>query len=368
MSAARLSIALCLTLASFAADAATYRFYHLGINGVHSGDSMPVLLSPIPLPGTNMNVAGYDDSGGTFLWYDGTLSFGYYGGPSAVTALSQNGYYGFNAYTSLPSPSPHCFLGTSWPALQPAVGPRAICMLNGVTTHNGLGVATGATILAPSGFQRAIEVDCTSATVCTSMTQLPTLGGNESAGLAIKYDLTQVGWSNNASGATRAFYFSPGQVSRDMDPSHPQYNSVATAINAYSQVVGWIAPGPCPPPPYVLCSGQNSHYIPVSFDINAKFGAVPQSLGTLGGSDGQALAINGAGTVVGWSTTRGGLQRAFIYTNGTMSNLNSASIVNADGTTWTGWTLIEADGINDRGQIVGRAQGPSGVEIFALTP
>ncbi len=46
-------------------------------------------------------------------------------------------------------------------------------------------------------------------------------------------------------------------------------------------------------------------------------------LGTLGGSTSQALGINESGTVVGWSTDSSGSSTAFVYLDGTMIDLNT---------------------------------------------
>ena len=82
------------------------------------------------------------------------------------------------------------------------------------------------------------------------------------------------------------------------------------------------------------------------------------------GGDGTAQAINAYGTIVGWSLTRTGAQHAFMYANGVMTDLNS---LNASGA--QGWTMFEADSVNDEGQIVGRAANAQGqTEIFILTP
>ena len=47
------------------------------------------------------------------------------------------------------------------------------------------------------------------------------------------------------------------------------------------------------------------------------------TLGTLGGSDSQANALNRVGHVAGWASDTNGNQRAFLYTNGVMVNLGT---------------------------------------------
>jgi probable HAF family extracellular repeat protein len=81
------------------------------------------------------------------------------------------------------------------------------------------------------------------------------------------------------------------------------------------------------------------------------------------------VAINSAGTIVGCSYAASGDSHAFIYySGGPMTDLNSVPILDPDGSRWSGWTLVEAEGINDHGYIVGRARGPNGIELFALGP
>ncbi|TWU28367.1 SUMF1/EgtB/PvdO family nonheme iron enzyme [Bythopirellula polymerisocia] len=69
-------------------------------------------------------------------------------------------------------------------------------------------------------------------------------------------------------------------------------------------------------------------------------------LGTLGGRTSDALDVNKLGQIVGWSDTKRQGQQAFIYSDGTMSNLNT--LVDAGNA-----TLGHANGINDDGDIVG---------------
>lgn len=69
---------------------------------------------------------------------------------------------------------------------------------------------------------------------------------------------------------------------------------------------------------------------------------VPQVLGTLGGANAAAIALNDAGDVVGWANTASGEQHAFVHSGGMMRDLGTL-----------GGTMSAATGINSRGQIVG---------------
>ncbi|MGH8319125.1 MAG: PEP-CTERM sorting domain-containing protein [Steroidobacteraceae bacterium] len=88
-------------------------------------------------------------------------------------------------------------------------------------------------------------------------------------------------------------------------------------------------------------------------------------LGTLGGSGSEGFGINDSGEVTGYSLTSGGFEDAFLYSNGTMQDLNSL-IGNADQYV----TLEEGFGINDSGQIVAVGYDSQLSEdlAFLLTP
>jgi len=128
-------------------------------------------------------------------------------------------------------------------------------------------------------------------------------------------------------------------------------------------------------------------------------------LGTLGGANGQAQAINNLNEIVGYSETAGGANRATRWSNGVITNLGTlggASFALAtndysdavgyyidtfnqqraaawiNGTLYdlnsivqnrAGWRLLIATGINNSGQIVGQARNPAGkLRGFLLTP
>ena len=87
-------------------------------------------------------------------------------------------------------------------------------------------------------------------------------------------------------------------------------------------------------------------------------------LGTLGGNNySKAYGINNSGQIVGYSTnTSSGYSRAFLYQNGTMTDLNSLL------PTGSGWVLTEAIDINNNGQIVGQGYIGGTYHAFLLTP
>jgi probable HAF family extracellular repeat protein len=93
-----------------------------------------------------------------------------------------------------------------------------------------------------------------------------------------------------------------------------------------------------------------------------------QDLGTLGGTNSYALGINNLGEVVGCSSPNGSnatlvseATLAFVYSAGQMYDLNKLLVASR-----AGWTLTEADGINDVGQIAVTGLSTDGKTIHAL--
>ncbi len=119
-------------------------------------------------------------------------------------------------------------------------------------------------------------------------------------------------------------------------------HSTARAINASGQVVG---------DSNVTAIGNRTH----AFLWHA---GTLVDLGTLGGTHSVAYAINASGRVVGYSSLTGGTisgTHGFLWQSGVMHDLNT--LLDASS---AGWTVIEAQGINDRGQIAARACRPGG--------
>jgi probable HAF family extracellular repeat protein len=92
-------------------------------------------------------------------------------------------------------------------------------------------------------------------------------------------------------------------------------------------------------------------------------GSSTTNLGTLGGTESHAFGINTAGQVVGQSKNSSGAWRAFLYTGGAMKDLNALI------PTGTGWTITEANAINDFGQIAVSGVNSKGqTHALLLTP
>ena len=90
-----------------------------------------------------------------------------------------------------------------------------------------------------------------------------------------------------------------------------------------------------------------------------------QDLGTLGGDESQAYAINSSGQIVGYSypVTNNYSWHACIWQNGSIYDLNDYVVSGSD------WSLEYATAINDKGQIVGYGTNPQGQHhAFLLNP
>ena len=208
-----------------------------------------------------------------------------------------------------------------------------------------------------------------------TMTDLGTLGGNDSVGNAINRTAEVAGWSDNKVGLADAFLWD-GQKMIDLGALAPLsgQGSKATGINDSGQVAGswgntlstdpshaWLyANGTVtalPEPGYATGSlgcaaaainntGQiiGSCYAGgLSHAVLWQNGTVAD-LGTLGGWQAAAAAVNNLGQVAGWAQTSTGATDGFLWSNGTMTDLGS---------------FVPA-AINDNGVMVGGDQVYSG--------
>lgn len=78
----------------------------------------------------------------------------------------------------------------------------------------------------------------------------------------------------------------------------------------------------------------------------------PMDIGTLGGHESRACAVNASNQVVGTAQTENGDWHAFVWKDGTMTDLGTLGGANS-----------EARGINDRGMIVGRSDTADGKSV-----
>jgi probable HAF family extracellular repeat protein len=192
------------------------------------------------------------------------------------------------------------------------------------------------------------------------MTDLGTLGGDQSAGHSINERGQIAGESRIAGGnATRAFRFTQGAGMVSLGTLPGGTNSSGFGINDMGQVVGQSDTGP------VLDPGFSFKGLGL-FGTHAFLwteGAGMIDLGHLGGGTSSAAAISNTGIVVGTSTTENGVSHAFRWTQAEgMIDLN-ALIPNE-----RGWVLHTAADVNDRGQITGQGLHNGALRAFRFNP
>jgi probable HAF family extracellular repeat protein len=198
----------------------------------------------------------------------------------------------------------------------------------------------------PAGVQHAFLYDG------GTMNDLGTLGGTESFAYGINNQGQIVGdsWVTNGGLSDTAFVYSNGTMTALGNLGGWRAIQVL-AINDHGQIVGYAGDvntgGPSVTRGFLYSGGTMT------------------DLGDLGGllTNVTPAAINNQGQVVGTVSGYTGPVRAFLYSGGAIKDLNTLIDPSA------GWTLFHANGINDRGQIVGSGQNKSfQTHAFLLTP
>jgi probable HAF family extracellular repeat protein len=169
---------------------------------------------------------------------------------------------------------------------------------------------------------------------------LGTLGGGRSNARAINAAGHIVGYSDTLNGGDHAFLYRDGTMIDLGTLGGGTNTSVAYGINGAGQIVG------------VSSTDPGLHAFLHS-------GGTMIDLGTLGGRHSTAFAINDTGQIVGQSDIAGmAATHAFLYSGGTMTDLNA--VVPA------GVTVTSAKGINSAGQIAAVGTTGAGTEAHAL--
>lgn len=168
-------------------------------------------------------------------------------------------------------------------------------------------------------------------------------GGDWSAAYGINDAGTVVGYGNVDSVTYRGFVWTATGGMMELGTLGGS-DSEAMAVNDSGEVVGQAS----------LADG--------SVHAFSAIGAMMTDLGSLGGSS-YAYDINDSGEIVGysWLSGSGGDTHAFLYENGAMVDLNS--LIDT-----AGWELIAAYGINNAGQIVGEGLYQGQEQAFLLDP
>jgi probable HAF family extracellular repeat protein len=181
----------------------------------------------------------------------------------------------------------------------------------------------------------------------SSIADLGTLGGDNNVAHCINDSGQVAGESETGGGTQRACVWQGGGVT-DIGGGGPGESSVARGNNDQGQVVGH-------------CQIPSSIYSEACMWENGN----RTVMGTLGGDLSSAAGINDSGVAVGWSETVPGdpsSRHAFIYNNGTMTDLNDLLPPGS------AWELLDARAINDRGQIVGRGRIGGADRAFLMNP
>ncbi len=175
-------------------------------------------------------------------------------------------------------------------------------------------------------------------------TYLPSLGGDLNLGVAINDSGKIVGYVDTDGADNGTSTHSAALWEKDANGNYiltdlgtnGANQSFAREINNVGQVVGQLSNG----------SGNTATTSPFLWQNNAF-----TLLGSLGGTRGDVANINSAGQVVGYSSNSGNQERAFIWHDGAMADLNTLLTNNllVDG---ANVVLNRATGINKKGDIV----------------
>lgn len=221
--------------------------------------------------------------------------------------------------------------------------------------------------------------------------QSVSLTSGYSVGTAINDQGVIAGRADNSNGDTHAYLFNNGNNTDLGSLSNTDY-AYGNAINASGQVAGASLVNPAEP--YT----DYEHAFLYS-------GGPLVDLGTLGGTGSRAFGINDSGVVIGTSFVADGHQHAFLDSGGQMTDLgiltgtdtyakginNAGEIVGTiqfatgpnhgfvdiggvmyDANSFlpanSGWTLLEANAVNNTGQIVGMGMIDGEQQAYLLTP
>ena len=185
---------------------------------------------------------------------------------------------------------------------------------------------------------------------------LGTLSGSQAVATAIN----NLGQVVGAGGGGHAFRTAPNSA---INPATDDLGTLggtngvsAAAINDAGQVVGdaWLAPG---------TFRAYSTFHAFRTGPNLPIDPATDDLGTFGGDNSQAYSINISGQVVGYAQTAAGTNSAFLYTGGSLLDLNTLTNGLPQGT-----HLDTAMCINNSGQIIAVSFATGGDHVFLLTP
>jgi probable HAF family extracellular repeat protein len=170
--------------------------------------------------------------------------------------------------------------------------------------------------------------------------------GSQSAAYAINDSSQIVGWASGGAGIAAVMWV--GRFITDLGTLGGT-RSVAYAINNHGQVVGRSN-----------IMGDDGRQWRRAFLWQK--GTIMRNLGTLGGAHSVAHGINDHAQVVGEANDTGGFNRAFLWADGEMTDLNE--LIDPG----SGWILERALDINNEGRIVGVGVHNGARRAFLLVP
>lgn len=322
----RLTLVLC-TLCASSANSQPYHLTDLGtLGGTTSSANAINATGQIVGESTLSN----DTAAHAFLFSAGHMTdLGTLGGNSAATAINATGDIVGNYISGYDG-----FFGTLYTGFRYSNGNMNSLGLAGANGINATGQIAGARWtgdLFGNRSQHAVLY-----TPPSTVRDLdPQSGPNFSFATAINDRGQVVGNSNYQGGAFLWTPTTPGGTTGAIKNLAVGGDATAYAINDQGQIAGATSPGgdaflwtPTTP------NGATGSYI---------------TLPTLGGTQTHARAINAASQVVGSSNLPHDTEEhAFLYKSGTTKDLNT--LLDASGDSWT---LTQATGINDMGQITG---------------
>jgi len=183
------------------------------------------------------------------------------------------------------------------------------------------------------------------------MADLGTLGGSTSYATGINDSGQVVGSATAAGGYSHAFLSSNGVMADLGTPSGFFNFSHGVAVNNLGQVVGDVG---------------YAGYLFYAFTLNHSMfvysSGMTTQLRTKLGSVGFSSSLNDSGHIVGSARQRDYTYRAFLYANGTFTDLND--LLPPD----SGWILEDATDINSSGAIAGNGTINGETRAFLLTP
>jgi probable HAF family extracellular repeat protein len=332
------AFALIISASSFSTAQTSYTLTDLGALPSNGWSVARAVNATAEVTGS----AGTDDpnDAGIFLYSNGTMtSLGTLGGSSGIgNGINSSGQVA--GYSTNASGTYRAFLASNGTLtdLGDLGGGSAVAY-----ALNDLGQVVGSAVTSDGSNHPFLYSD-------GKMIDLGTLGspsGNDwwNSAQGINNSGQVTGTSYDAQGNFLGFVWSNGKMTKMGTLGGPW--SQAYAINNKGQVTG-------------LAYTKNG----AAHGFIANCATCPlKDLGSFSGSTSSVwgFGINDSGVVVG-QVTFGGTYHAFVYSNGKIKDLNK--LIPAG----SGWTLIEADGINASGQIVGMMMKGSEEHGYLLTP